>query len=62
MVAERYHMVYTLSMNTNGAGTQVDCRLTINGVTIAFTMAGPLVALAPAPVTTPKRTSTRGRK
>lgn len=34
-------------MNTN-AGTQVDCRLTINGVVIEFKMDGPLVALAPA--------------
>jgi hypothetical protein len=49
-------------MNTNGAGTGVDCRLTINGVTIDFRLAGPLVAMAPAAEKTPKRTSRRGSK
>lgn len=46
-------------MNTNGAGTQIDCRLTINGVTIEFKMDGPLVALAPAPEKTAKRPARR---
>jgi hypothetical protein len=48
-------------MNTN-ASAQVDCRLTINGVTIDFKLDGPLVAMAPAAEKTPKRTSRRGSK
>jgi hypothetical protein len=49
-------------MNTNGAGTGVDCRLTINGVTIDFRLAGPLVAMAPAVEKTAKRPSRKGAK
>lgn len=37
------------------ASTQVDCRLTINGVVIEFKMDGPLVTLAPAAAKTEKR-------
>lgn len=49
-------------MNTNGAGNGVECRLVVGGVEYTFTMAGPLVALAPAAEKPPKRTSPRGRK
>lgn len=48
-------------MNTNGAGAGVDCRLTINGVTIDFRLAGPLVAMAPAAEKTAKK-ARRGSK
>jgi len=50
---------YNWSMNTDAGGTGVECRLTINGVTIEFKLDGPLVALAPAPETAKKKTSKR---
>lgn len=49
-------------MKNDGAGNGVECRLTINGVTLSFTMDGPLVAMAPAAEKQPKRTSRRGSK
>jgi len=52
-------------MNTSertepGAG--VACRLTIGGQVIEFTLAGPLVAMAPAGEKLAKKTSKRGSK
>ena len=46
-------------MSSERGAEQVECRLTINGVTITFQMAGPLVALAPAPEKTAKRPARR---
>lgn len=48
--------------NEGGAANGVECRLVVGGVEYTFTMAGPLVALAPAPEKTAKRTSKREAK
>jgi hypothetical protein len=40
-------MGYTRSMNTNGAGNGVACRLVVDGRVIEFTLPGRLVELAP---------------
>lgn len=52
---------YTRSMNTNGAGVGVDCRLTIGGVEYHFTMDGPLVCL-PTKEKTEKRPARAGKR
>lgn len=46
-------------MSNERGAEQVECRLTINGVTITFQMAGPLVAMAPAGEKAEKRPARR---
>lgn len=48
-------------MNTERGAGQVECRLTINGVTIDFQLDGPLVAMAPA-AEKPAKKARRGSK
>jgi hypothetical protein len=56
------HVWYYRDMNTNGAGNGVECRLVVGGVEYTFTMAGPLVSMAPASEKAEKKQSKRGRK
>lgn len=45
-----------------GTAAGVACTLTIGGRVLEFTLEGPLVAMAPAPEKTAKRTPRRGGK
>ena len=44
------------------AAAGVVCTLTIGGRTLEFVLAGPLVAMAPAPEKTDKRTTVRAQR
>lgn len=48
-------------MKNDGAGNGVECRLVVGGVEYTFTMAGPLVAMAPAPEKTAKKARRGGK-
>jgi hypothetical protein len=54
--------MHTNEAETAAAAAGVACTLTIGGRVIEFTLEGPLVAMAPAPEKTAKRTSKRGGK